>query len=288
MSLSEPFYKTTRLDGRDIWTGQHDYAAALETGAVLRHPTSTAIDLSRPETYLSVSREIGDAIGSGAVPYRLFRVEVVGEAVQRKAPETTWYAVLALRVMEELEPSLALGPQHQELASLLARLAVFGTEDVRVLANAYRALGRPIPPDLAPEVRTGARRNAHVLLHDKVDRAVAMVFLDGDYRLEEDNPSPMPLLLLMERLKRGLLSPAELVKQLPQRLPLRSVDELDAAEVARGVVTALLFRDLLSRGKIFLLAAPWLLAFGDDDAVTRSIFPPRGAAMKATGARWPW
>lgn len=261
---SEPFYKTTRLDGCDIWTGKYDYGAAAATGAVLRHSTSTAIDLSRRETHFSISREVGDAMGSGAVPYRLFRLEVIGPAVPRKAPETTWYAVLAVRVVEELEPRLALGPQNRELTEFLEDMDTFGKDDAVALANTYRSLGSPAAPDLLPEVRLGARRNAHFFLHDKVVRSISKAYGRADL-IKDIDPAAMPLIPFMERLKRRQISQEELSRMVSlSKLP-PGYNPRDAATAAQRVVTALLYRDLLSLQKISALVAPYRETFVEDD-----------------------
>ena len=69
------YYKATRPDGTDFYTGTIDYAAALATGDVIRHPGKQTWDL--PESYLSVSVEPADCTGF-EWPCRLFRVEPVG------------------------------------------------------------------------------------------------------------------------------------------------------------------------------------------------------------------
>ena len=80
------YYKATRPDGRDFATGRIDYAAALASGEVIRHPAAKRVR-DDPRTYLSVSVEPADCIGF-FWPCRLFCVEPVGR-VMAKLPVPT-------------------------------------------------------------------------------------------------------------------------------------------------------------------------------------------------------
>lgn len=110
------YYKTTDLDGasrRDLtWT----------VGETVRHPTSSTITRSQPWTYLSLALTETDALFGGAIPCRLFRVEPVGEMVKPQWPSSA-RAVLAAKVVEELEPWRALGSNGRQVAAFLARIA---------------------------------------------------------------------------------------------------------------------------------------------------------------------
>src|SRR5690606_16645366 len=70
------YYKATRLDGTDFWTGTVKYAVGERT----THPTSKRRTKDDPSTYLSVSTVISDCTGF-RWPCRLFRVEGVGRAM---------------------------------------------------------------------------------------------------------------------------------------------------------------------------------------------------------------
>jgi hypothetical protein len=117
----ELFYKFTRPDGTDLWSGTVDYARALETGEVIRHPWSVIIDPVDDSTYLSLSATPGDTLGNGflfvledgTVFGRLFQVEAVGEAIhlhQWHREGFSWRGVSALQVVSERPATEALGP----------------------------------------------------------------------------------------------------------------------------------------------------------------------------------
>ena len=73
------YYKATRPDGTDFYSGDIDYGAALLSGEVVRHPKAKKVR-DAPATYLSVSVEPADCTGF-SWPCRLFRVEPVGRVM---------------------------------------------------------------------------------------------------------------------------------------------------------------------------------------------------------------
>ncbi|TDE87414.1 hypothetical protein E0686_02665 [Deinococcus sp. S9] len=85
-------YKATRADGFDFYTKTINYGKALETGQVVVHPTSQAIILKRPSTYLSTSTESAETLIGGHWPARLFRVEADAQAYidDHLVPEGCW------------------------------------------------------------------------------------------------------------------------------------------------------------------------------------------------------
>ena len=96
-------YKATRPDGTDFRTGTIDYAKALETGEVIRHPEK--FKRNNPSTYLSVSITPTDCTGM-RWPCRLFRVEAVGRKFKNDGLENK-RCCSAIRVVEEL-------PAHED------------------------------------------------------------------------------------------------------------------------------------------------------------------------------
>jgi hypothetical protein len=130
------YYKATRPDGRDFMTGTIDYAAALASGEVIRHPAPKRAR-DDASTYLSVSIAPADCTGM-AWPCRLFRVEAVGRAI--KATDLpNKRCVSALRVVEELPAWQALGPNGEEVARFIASCSTLTREQVLKLAAARDA-----------------------------------------------------------------------------------------------------------------------------------------------------
>ena len=129
------YYKATRPDGTDFHTGTIDYARALETGEVIRHPAKMIRD--DPRTYLSVSVHPANCSGMGW-PCRLFRVEPVGRTLKAQFSESK-RSCSALRVVEELPAHMALGPQGEEVAALIERCRSLTTEEGRRLDAAWSA-----------------------------------------------------------------------------------------------------------------------------------------------------
>jgi len=134
--VSAPLWKATAPSGHDFRTGTVDYAAALTSGKVLSHPTSSEIVPNEPATYLSVSAEPAETLIGGSWPCRLFRVEAVGDVVDRLAVSPHKRAVLALRVVEEVEGWRALGPNGRQAAAIIARAALLTRDEIHRLAAA--------------------------------------------------------------------------------------------------------------------------------------------------------
>jgi hypothetical protein len=132
-------YKATRANGTDFRTGRVDYAAALVSGEILRHPTSTKIVKNEASTYLSVSVEPAETLIGGAWPCRLFRVEADGKIMDDLSASQHKRAVLGMRVVEELPAHLALGPNGEEVAALIARTRLLTYEEAQKMGAAWDA-----------------------------------------------------------------------------------------------------------------------------------------------------
>lgn len=117
-------YKIVRPDGRDLWTGTTDYRAAMQSGEIIRHPTSQKIYPAWHSTLLSAARRPTQCAYVGWWPWSLFAVEAVGEV--REHPDLLCpgaLAVLAMRVVAELPPTLALGPCGEQVVKLWDQFA---------------------------------------------------------------------------------------------------------------------------------------------------------------------
>ena len=128
------YWKCTRPDGTDFQTGTIDYAAALASGAVIRHPATRI--RNEPATYLSVSVEPADCTGF-AWPCRLFRVESVGRVMANLDASKHKRALTALRVVEELPAHMALGPNGEQVAAFIGRCRTLTPEQYAILVAPF-------------------------------------------------------------------------------------------------------------------------------------------------------
>ena len=121
--MSETYYKATRPDGTDWFTGKFRWlpkdGIIPEGGWLVKHPNPGPVGASNAAGYLSVATVPSDCTGM-AWPTRLLRVEPVGEVwtphpygLPHKRAAHAW------RVVEELPAHEALGPQGREVAELV-------------------------------------------------------------------------------------------------------------------------------------------------------------------------
>ena len=130
-------YKATRPDGTDFQTGTVNYAEALKTGEVLKHPAK--LQRNQPSTYFSVSISPTDCTGM-RWPCRLFRVEAVGRAFKNDDDLLKNKRCCSkLRVVEELPAHEALGPQGEEIAALIERCRTLTYDEAKELRPARGA-----------------------------------------------------------------------------------------------------------------------------------------------------
>ena len=158
------YYKATRPDGTDFRSGTVDYAAALASGEVIRHPAKREWD--EPSTYLSVSVEPADCTGF-SWPCRLFRVEPVGRMLgtgKRKLQASpNKRACSALRVVDELPAHMAFGPNGEAVAAFIARVAAMTADEAKRLGaarGAARGASHAASHDAAWGAAQGAARGA--------------------------------------------------------------------------------------------------------------------------------
>ena len=133
--MTAAYYKATRSDGTDFQTGTIDYAAALASGEVIRHPAKRVKDVAA--TYLSVSVDAANCTGF-SWPCRLFRVEPIGRAY-RAAVSPSKRAVSALRVVKELPAHMALGPNGEAVAAFIERCRTLTANQAKRLDAAWDA-----------------------------------------------------------------------------------------------------------------------------------------------------
>jgi len=111
------YYKATRPNGKDFWSGKINYGRALKTGEIVRHPIGNALLVDLASTYLSVSTEPANCTGLGW-PCNLYRAQPVGRFY--KSPDfSNKRCCSALRVIEQLPSWQAFGPNGQEVVEFI-------------------------------------------------------------------------------------------------------------------------------------------------------------------------
>ena len=129
------YYKATRLDGTDFYTGSVDYVAALTSGKRVRVRTPVrAYYVCCTRHVFHASDVPTETLIGGSWPCRLF--EVTGRPV---AQERHKFGFRSLAVVREVESWRALGPQGREVAAFVERAKALTDDDARRLAAARAA-----------------------------------------------------------------------------------------------------------------------------------------------------
>lgn len=114
------FYKATRPNGTDFYTGTVDYAAALTSGVPVTVPPGLADDHGFPGPgWLHLATVPTECVGMGW-PCRLFEVEPVGDVMMDSAHPHK-IGTTSVRVLREVDAHLALGPQGEQVVALIGR-----------------------------------------------------------------------------------------------------------------------------------------------------------------------
>ncbi len=141
-ATQELYYKAVDCFGLDFPTGTFDYARALKTGEVIRHPRS--MDIKDDATFLSVSATPGDVLWNRTLSFRLFAVKPVGEVKRQlnwyKAQTPNWFAVSAMRVIEERPMLEALEPNGAEFLEFYRSISELPQSVLQHLAQSYTPL----------------------------------------------------------------------------------------------------------------------------------------------------
>jgi len=127
------FYKATRPDGTDFYTGTVDYAAALASGEPLPELPG---DVAFPGPgWYHLATVPTECVGMGW-PCRLFEVQPVG-SVHTDTDHPHKIGTTSVRVLREVGAHLALGPQGEQVAALIGRCRSLTGDD---LDRLYAAL----------------------------------------------------------------------------------------------------------------------------------------------------
>ena len=128
------YYKATRPDGTDFRTGTIDYAAALG-GDPITLPETPDPKCCTADV-LHASDVPTETLIGGSWPCRLFVVE--GEPVAQRGHK---YGFFSLRVIEDVDARLALGPNADAVIAVIERAAKITSEEAEELAAEREAAG---------------------------------------------------------------------------------------------------------------------------------------------------
>ena len=130
--MSTQFFKAARPDGTDFHTGTIDYAAALggdpNTLPTVEDPQCCTGNV------LHASTVAAETLGGGKWPCRLFLVE--GEPVAVQSHKRGFFS---LRVVDEINPHLALGPNGAQVARMIKQARHLTTDQAVAIHAAWSA-----------------------------------------------------------------------------------------------------------------------------------------------------
>ena len=138
------YWKATRLNGTDFHTGTVDYAAALESGEPVTAPViGLANDHRFPgPKWLHMATVPTECVGM-SWPCRLFEVEPADDRGDHRPRHEHKIGARSVRVLREIDAHVALGPQGEQVAALIARCGTLTADEVSRL-NAARGTARGV------------------------------------------------------------------------------------------------------------------------------------------------
>lgn len=166
------FYKATRPDGFDFFTGTVDYAGICGTGERLpeKSPPLSGLDPSTATNQVyHASEEPHRALIGGGWPCRLFEID--GEVVAR-SPRGTKLGFYTMTVVREIEAHRVLGPNGEAVAEMIDRAQKLTHSEFTRMANFVHVFPYPYREQLIVQ-RTTATYGYHSVL-GAVRRAVLM------------------------------------------------------------------------------------------------------------------
>ena len=129
------FFKSTRPDGRDFYTGTVDYAAALASGEPL--PALSGQGSFPGPGWYHLATTPTECVGM-SWPCRLFEVEPVGDMMMDNAHPHK-IGARSVRVLREIEAHRVFGPQGEQVVTLIERCLTLSAAEVDRLAAAWDA-----------------------------------------------------------------------------------------------------------------------------------------------------
>ena len=129
------YFKATRPDGTDFYTGRVDYAAALASGEPLPE-LSGDVKFPGPGWY-HLAAVPTECVGM-SWPCRLFEVEPVGDVFMDTAHPYK-IGARSVRVLREIDAHRVFGPQGEQAVALIERCRVLSGAEVNRLSAAWTA-----------------------------------------------------------------------------------------------------------------------------------------------------
>ena len=129
------YYKATRPDGADFYTGTVNYAAALASGEPLPELSGDG-EFPGPGWYHLAT--VPTACVGMSWPCKLYEVEPVG-SVHTDTGHPHKIGTTSVRVLREVDAHLALGPQGEHVAALIERCRSLTGDDLDRLYAAWVA-----------------------------------------------------------------------------------------------------------------------------------------------------
>ena len=121
------YWKATRPDGTDFYTGTVDYAGALASGEPT--PALSGEGEFPGEGWYHLATVPTECVGM-SWPCRLFEAEPVGDqTLDTEHPHKIGCA--AVRVVREVDGHIALGPQGAEVVALISRARALTGDEVK-------------------------------------------------------------------------------------------------------------------------------------------------------------
>src|SRR5574343_2028158 len=132
------YYKATRPDGTDFYTGTVNYAAALTSGEPLPELSGDAMEFPGPGWY-HLATVPTECVGM-EWPCRLFEAEPVGDVFMDNGHRYK-IGCMSVRVLREIEAHRVFGPQGEQVAALIERCRTSSAAEAdRLAAARYAAL----------------------------------------------------------------------------------------------------------------------------------------------------
>ena len=150
------FFKSTRPDGRDFYSGSVDYAAALASGEPL--PELSGDDVAFPGPGWYHLADVPTACVGMSWPCRLFEVEPVGD-VFMDSEHPHKIGCRSVQVLCEVPAWRALGPQGEQVVALIERCRTLSGAEADRLSAAWGAVCGA-DRDAALDTARGAARYA--------------------------------------------------------------------------------------------------------------------------------
>ena len=243
------YFKATRLDGTDFYTGTVQWAPpeGREGDWIVRHPTATKIGATA-SSHLSVATVPTDCVGM-KWPCRLFEVEAVGDVKPSRYFRHKMVGI-EFKVMRELDAHIALGPQGEHVAALIDRAARLTGAETGQLGAAWAAAREAARGAAWTAAWTAAWAAAWAAAREAAREAARTAALGSTWDADRDADR--------DAARDATWDAAWTAARGAAWNAAREADQDAALDAARG----LLARDLISAEHYDTLTRPWRTAVG--------------------------